>query len=71
MPADLLAWARMPKGGQNAKIPPSLKSVVVLKKKKKKFSIKLALAIAIAIAIAIALIRVPAIAAVRKIGCAE
>ena len=34
MPAYLLAWARMPTGGQNAKIPPSLKSLVVLKKKK-------------------------------------
>ena len=33
MPADLLAWARMPKGGQNAKILPSLKSLAVLKKK--------------------------------------
>ena len=33
MPADLLAWARMPKGGQNAKIPPSLKILAVLKKK--------------------------------------
>ena len=76
MSADLLAWARMPTGGQNAnggpkcqrraKIPPSLKSLAVLKKK---ISIKLALAIAIAIAIT--LIRVPAIAAVRKISSAE
>ena len=53
----------MPTKGKNTTEPKKLGSI------EKKISIKLALAIAIAIAIA--LIRVPTIAAVRKISSAE